>query len=218
MMKTLRRMTTTLFLTLPLLFASGPFALSAPVHDAAIDGNVDLVLSLIEADPSMLEIRNEIGASPLYYAASEGHLELTNKLIALGAEVTVATNDGLTPLHWAALRAHIEVCEVLLDNGSDVNARSTVQGNTPLHEVWNNGGSVDVALLLIERGAEIDAVEKWYGMSILHYAANKGLPELARALIERGADLTLRDRYGMTPSTHARDAATRAVFADHRAD
>ncbi len=218
MKSTFGRLATLSFLTFSTLLTCSTSLFSAPVHDAAIAGEIDEVISLIEHDPAMLEIRDEIGASPLYYAASEGHLELAGRLIERGAEVTVATSDGLTPLHWAALRGHLDVCRVLLENGSDVNARSLVQGNTPLHEVWNNGGSVEVAILLIEQGAEIDAVEKWYGMSILHYAASKGLTDLAAALIERGADLLLEDRYGMIPSTHARDAATRSLFAEHGAN
>jgi len=187
---------------------------AAPVHDAAREGNRELVFALIEKDPTMLEIRDEIGASPLWYAASHGHIELARELVAAGAEVTVATRDGLTPLHWAALRGFHEVCLLLLDNGADVNARSVVQDNTPLHEVWNNGGQPEIAALLISRGAEIDAVEKWYGMSPLHYAANKGLTDLAALLIEAGADLTLEDRWGRTPAEHASNSATRALFAE----
>jgi serine/threonine-protein phosphatase 6 regulatory ankyrin repeat subunit B len=160
----------------------------------------------------MLEIRDEIGASPLYYAAWEGHLDIVNTLIAMGAEVTVATTDGLTGLHWAALEGHLEVCRVLLDNGADVDARTKVQENTPLLEVWNGAGHPEVAQLLIERGADVDAIEKWYGMSILHYAANKGLPTLVRTLIDNGASETLKDNGGRIAAHHASNSATRAAF------
>ncbi len=191
---------------------------AAPVHDAAIAGDAETVFQLIEKDPTMLEIRDEIGASPLYYAASLGHLELARQLVARGAEVTVATTDGLTPLHWAAVRQFYEVSLLMLENGADVNARSTVQANTPLHEVWNNGGSPEIAALLIEWGAETDAVENWYGMTPLHYAAEKGLAELARVLIDHGADLAVTDRWGRTPGQLARDAATRSIFSAHSTD
>ena len=189
-------------------------AVGAQIHDAAQAGDRDLVFELVAKDPTMLEIRDEIGASPLWYAASLGHVELARELVAAGAEVTVATRDGLTPLHWAAVRGFYDVCLLMLDNGADVNARSVVQANTPLHEVWNNGGQPRIAELLISRGAQLDAVEKWYGMSPLHYAANKGLTELAAVLIEAGSDLTLEDRWGRTPADHASNAATRALFAE----
>lgn len=205
------RKTLALLALIPLLSTT---ASTAPVHDAALQGNRELVFALIAKDPTMLEIRDDIGASPLWYAASHGHIELARDLVAAGAEVTVATRDGLTPLHWAALRGFHDVCLLLLDNGADVNARSVVQANTPLHEVWNNGGQPEIAALLISRGAEIDAVEKWYGMSPLHYAANKGLTELAAVLIDAGADLALEDRWGRTPAQHASNSATRALFAE----
>lgn len=214
---TMRLLPTCLLLPALLTLAAAGL-LAAPVHDAARTGDHALVFTLIEKDPTMLEIRDEIGASPLWYAASYGHVTLAEALVEAGAEVTVATKDGLTPLHWAAVRGFTEVCRLLLDNGADVNARSVVQANTPLHEVWNNGGQPQIAALLIERGADLDAVENWYGMTPLHYAANKGLAELAGVLIDAGASLDVEDRFGRTPAEHARNAETRALFAARRAD
>lgn len=204
--------TTSFAAAIALLLLTTGIAAAAPAHDAARAGDGATLYGLIASDPTMLEIRDEIGASPLYYAAWEGHLDIVERLIAMGAEVTVATTDGLTGLHWAALEGHLEVCRALLDNGADVNARTIVQGNTPLLEVWNGGGHPEVAQLLIERGADVDAVEKWNGMSILHYAANKGLPTLVRTLIDNGASESLKDNGGRTAAQHASNSATRAAF------
>lgn len=193
------------------LFLISTSLLSAPVHEAAKDGNAEVVYDWIERYPTMLELRDEQGASPLYYAARHGHKDLVQGLIDRGAEATVATTDGLTPLHWAALEGYLEVCRILLDHGADVNARSLVQGNTPLHEVWN-GEHWQVAELLIERGAEVNAVEKWYGMTILHYAAVKGQATLAATLIAHGADISIEDRYGRTAAQSAATPAVAGVF------
>jgi serine/threonine-protein phosphatase 6 regulatory ankyrin repeat subunit B len=182
------------------------------IHDDAIRGDNEAVFSAIAKDPGLLEIRDQIGASPLYYAAWHGHTELVRGLIERGAEVTVATTDGLTPLHWAALGGHVEICRMLIDHGAVVNYRSIVQRNTPLHEVWNGGGSPEVARLLVQRGADVNATEDWYGMTPLHYAVVKNLPELAEALIESGADTRVADRSGRLPASYARTDRMRAIF------
>lgn len=196
---------------LVILSAAGPRAVGAPIHDAASAGDAATVYQLIRQYPTMLELRDKQGASPLYKAALNGRTDLVRGLIAMNAEVTVATTDGLTPLHWAALHGDLEICRMLLDAGADVNARSTVQANTPLHEVWS-GGHVEVAKLLIERGADINAVEKWYGMTILHYAADHRKPELVRTLLEAGADLTIPAENGRTAMDMAKDDESRAVL------
>lgn len=195
-----------------LLVAGGRAPLhSAPIHDAAATGDSATVFSLIEEYPTMLELRDQRGASPLYHAAWNGHAGLVQALIERGAEATVATSDGLTPLHGSALNGHLDVSRILLDNGADVNARSTVQRNTPLHVVWK-GGHAEIAALLIERGADINAVEKWYGMTPLHYAAEYGRVELIRTLLLGGADASVRDKSGRTAEELARSEEAAALF------
>lgn len=184
---------------------------SAPIHDAAAAGDAETVYRLIREYPTMLELRDERGGSPLYHAAWNGRAELVRGLIAIGAEVNVATTDGLTALHGGALNGYAEVCRALLERGADPNARSTVQGNTPLHIVWR-GGYAEIAAMLIEYGAEVNAVEKWYGMTPLHYAAVYGRAELAATLLARNADTEIRDGSGRTAAQLAATADVAALF------
>lgn len=204
-----------LIATAALLCTAGlaPSLYSAPIHDAAAAGDAETVYRLIEQYPTMLELRDEQGASPLYKAAWNGRTELVRGLIARGAEVNVATTNGLTPLHGGALNGYLEICRMLLDYGADPNARSTVQGNTPLHVVWQ-GGHAEVAALLIEHGADINAVEKWYGMTPLHYAAVHGKVDLATTLLAKGANTTMTDHTGRTAAQLSASLAVAALFED----
>ena len=45
-------------------------------------------------------------------------------LLAAGADVAAATDDGDTPLMFAALRGSAPLVELLCDAGADVNARN----------------------------------------------------------------------------------------------
>lgn len=202
----------------PLLFAllfccSGLAApvYSAPIHDAAAAGDAETVYRLIDQYPTMLELRNEQGASPLHQAAWHGRTELVRGLIARGAEVNVATTNGLTALHGGALNGYTEICRMLLDRGADPNARSTVQGNTPLHIVWQ-GGYAEIAALLIAHGADVNAVEKSYGMTPLHYAAVFGKTELATTLLTQGANAGIADNNGHTAAELSATAQIAALF------
>lgn len=47
------------------------------------------------------------GATPLYLACQEGHLEVVQYLVKdCGADPSIRANDGMTPLHAAAQMGH----------------------------------------------------------------------------------------------------------------
>ena len=204
---------TALFL---LFFSAFAITKAAPIHDAARDGDLTNLLAQIEAEPLMLELLDEIGASPLWVAAVNGHSDVVATLIDLGADPSSATIDGLTGLHWAALKGDVATCRTLLEGGADVNARSIVQQNTPLHEVWNGGGQPQVARLLVSYGADVNAVERFYGMTPLHYAASKNQPDVATVLLDAGASAAIEDNSGRTADAYAYNAAVRSAFESAR--
>ena len=68
---------------------------------------------------------------PLYAAASGGHREVVAALIAAGANVDKAMNDGFTPLLAAAENGHHEVVTALLAANATVDLAMN-DGRTPL--------------------------------------------------------------------------------------
>ena len=63
-------------------------------------------------------------------------------------------------------------------------------------------GHTEVAMALMERGADIDARDDDQ-RTPLHYACDKGLTKVAMALMERGADIDARDDDQRTPLHYA---------------
>lgn len=51
---------------------------------------------------------------------------------------------------------------------------------------------------LVETGVEIDGTD-YNGLTALFYAAEYGRVEMARKLLQKGADIEFRDSYGNTP-------------------
>jgi ankyrin repeat protein len=68
---------------------------------------------------------------------------------------------------------------------------------TALHHAATYG-LVDVALILVDAGSDVDAREQ-DGETPLHYAAWRSELEVAGLLIESGADLEIRNDWGRTP-------------------
>lgn len=74
----------------------------------------------------------------------------------------------------------------LLDHGFDPNRPNWI-GRTFLHRAAERG-DIEIARILLEYGADIDAVELESGGTPLAAAAREGQVEMVRFLIERGAD------------------------------
>lgn len=69
-------------------------------------------------------------------------------------------------------------------------------------------GALDIAKLLLARGAQIDAVND-AGNTALMFACARGHAATARFLVENGARLDHRNRFGLGPADWARWAINR---------
>jgi uncharacterized protein len=112
--------------------------------------------------------------------------------------------DGFTPLHLLAFfSGDIESARLLLDAGADPNA--TAANDTQLKPINSAAAAAanEVVTLLIQRGADVDAVQRG-GYTALHSAAANGNRALAQLLLDAGAAVTASDD-GRTPQDLARE-------------
>jgi ankyrin repeat protein len=137
-----------------IIFSLSGFAVAESLHDAAKEGDLAKVKSLI-TEGSDVNIADENGTTPLHFAADRGHIDVVELLISKGADVNAETKRGFTPLHWAAQQDHKDVVELLISKGADVNAE-TKRGFTPLHGAARTGDK-DLVELLISKGANVNA-------------------------------------------------------------
>ena len=133
----------------------------------------------------------------MHNAATYGHKEVVELLIAEGADVNGKGEGGGTPLHYAALGGHKEVAELLIAEGADVNAKADDEW-TPLSYAAGFGHK-EVAELLIAEGADVNAKDKNGGRTPLHNASDSGHKEIAALLITAGANLNAMDDNDRTP-------------------
>jgi ankyrin repeat protein len=104
-----------------------------------------------------------------------------------GAHVNVQVNEKFTPLHFAPVKRQLAVARVLLEYGVDVNAQDK-NDQTPLH--WAQGK--EFSPVLLERGADVDALDINKGRTPLHQASESGHLGATRVLLEHGVDVNSR--------------------------
>ena len=123
------------------------------IHEAAEDGNIEAVKQHIAAGTDV-NAKDKYGESPLLFAATFGHKEIAELLIANGADVNTKIDKiGMTPLHWAAWGGHTEVAELLIAKGAEVNAMGYEYGATPLDLAGLND-YVETKKLLVKHGGK----------------------------------------------------------------
>ena len=213
-----------------------------PLMGASLSGNPDAVDLLLSRGVNAKVISNDARATPLTYAATSGSLACVEKLLAAGAPLegpgmasivvnaassgnvklvefliakrqnlnaTLSTGDNA--LHVAARNGHAMMVAWLLDHGFKVDAVNKM-GMTALHYAGDQKAGVMAAKLLIDRGADVNAVsssDASFGVSgthhvafvrftPLHLAAACGNLSDVSLLLKSGADVNALDGKGQT--------------------
>ena len=121
-------------------------------------------------------------------------------LIAAGAGIEVADDDGTTPLMWAAYLSRAEVVAELLAAGARVDARDRY-GRTPLH-LASERSDVIVVRALLDAGSDVDAQDETGRTALMIAALVTQIPNL-EALIRGGAKPSAIDNQGQTSLDYA---------------
>jgi ankyrin repeat protein len=211
----------------PLLFAQAAAGRAAPLFDAIRKGDTSQVRALMTADPTLAGARNPDGATPALWAAYTRHPELApvvlagrepdffeacalgnrdraSALLARDAKlVNGYSGDGFTALGLAVFFGHEEIARQLVAAGADVNfpSRNAIRVY-PLHSAVESG-SLPLLNLLLDHGAQPDAVE-FLEATPLHSAAARGNREMVERLVKAGADPKRKTKDGKTAADLAR--------------
>ena len=118
------------------------------ILSAAENGKLDEVKSLLEQDPTLANVTDKEGYTPLHRACYGNHVEVVKYLLQNGANIAAKTEMQWEPLHSCCQWNNIECAQVLIAEGADVNAPSE-GGQTPLHIAASHGACYDVVQLLL---------------------------------------------------------------------
>ena len=142
-----------------------------------------------------IETLDEFGRSPLLKASSFGELAIVKMLVKAGAGVRVTDKDGATCLTLAAYFGFIETVRYLVGFPEvDVN-HAEKEGYTALHFAGQENHP-EVVEVLIDAGADVEAIEDELGCSPLLTASMSGGLDAVKVLIRAGADVRVADNEG----------------------
>jgi hypothetical protein len=156
------------------------------------NANEDELISMLaddaKKDPteSVAHKRDQDMWTPLHWAAQDGMLRLTVRLLGLGASANAADVCGATPLMIAAYNGHVGIVEALCNDRSTDVRQGNGFLNTACHYAAQRGQAACIEVL-VGRGALVDVADK-HGDSPLAWAARKGHLEAVHKLLELGAD------------------------------
>lgn len=194
-------------------------------------GHAEIVKLLLDRGAN-LQVQGQSGRPALNDAAENGHEEIVKLLLDEGADIETRDKCEWTPLMDAAWGLRVSTVRLLLARGANVAVKAKagcggINGEqTPLRVACYNG-STEIAALLIDKGAPIDATTLFDAVGAnklavvgflldkhaspdLHgdwrdqtetpiiVAASDGLTEMVNLLLDRGANIEARDKNGYT--------------------
>ncbi len=157
--------------------------------------NLEMVKFLLDRGAD-INFKNRDGETFLHKTDNK---EIAEFLISQGLNVNEKNNEGVTPLGAAGLKGNLEFMEVLVMNGSQVD--TSVLNDVISHSRYDR--NFDTDLLVVEfffkNGVQINAKDK-AGFTPLHYAvANEMNPNFLNILIQKKADLNIKNNEDDTP-------------------
>ncbi len=103
-------------------------------------------------------------------------------------------------LHQTVLSKNFDEVKKILENTSDIDLADKL-GRTPLHYVAFNG-DLKSAQLLLEKGADINALDNSKQWTPLFFAVFMKHQDMTNLLIKEGADQTIKDKFNRTADTY----------------
>lgn len=146
----------------------------------------EIVRTIVEAGANVKEVSAD-GDSPALAAAQDGSteaMEIIRILGKAGADLNVS-NAAYTPLSYAVEQSNTALVKTLLEAGADPNAK-TQGGRAPIHLASDNK---EILELLLKAKANPN-LEDGSGGTALIAAIENNKPDIAKVLLEAGADAT----------------------------
>lgn len=164
----------------------GPLATQGLLYQAVVSNQIESAKVLLRHGVDV-NAHDEPQGTALSYAALKGDLAFVNFLLEQGADPNIVRKGQPSPLVNAADQGRLEIVTALLDRGADVNGGQGAT-RTPLLVAIQKGHGRIVKTLL-DHGAPVNGRGD---ENLLFAAVWANQSDMAKLLLERGADVTIR--------------------------
>jgi ankyrin repeat protein len=152
---------------------------STILHQALQYNTVAMVQAILQARPDSLNMKDEVGRTPLHMAALGGSIPAMKALIKAGANLNATTDNGRTALHElaASKSPQKDIIELLLHHTKPQTlVKPDSRGNTPIHDAFRCDNQ-----WLVERLTQVYP-------STVHVRNRTGTSVLGQAVLQRKYD------------------------------
>ena len=156
-------------------------------------GNLAMLEHLLNRGADVNTRTTSNGVTLLHQACASKDVDRVRFLLAHGADVHAADNDGARPIHFLLQEKSDKrskaIAALLRERGAALDVFAQAQL-----------GQTEKVLAMLDEKPDLVRAQGRGGQTLLHIAAGRGDLELVKALLSRGADLELKNGWaGWTP-------------------
>lgn len=204
-----------------------------PLFEAVTHGDSDLVEKLL-ARGANINQKSRHGETALLHAVHNNRMPIVKRLLELKADVNIQNDHGSTALMIASWKNNDILVQELIRAGADLNIQNVDGNNALILAVNENAEAIAIVKKLIEAGADLNIenndgafaldialagnydsivkalldtnkIKQEHKDLILSAAAATGNVNIAKLLLEFGADVNNQNYDNHTPLWHARN-------------
>lgn len=173
----------------------------SPLHYACLRGRLSMVEKLIQAGPSMINLKDHDNFTPLIHSIVRNKIECVQLLLSQNAAINPSTDNDHIPLNLACQHGLTNIIRLLLEMGA--NLLPDAEGLYPQHLVARSSRDAQLLLVLKQHGADLNQRDKLYSWTPLFHAASEGQVQCLQLLLENGANAGALDEKGLTAAYYA---------------
>jgi ankyrin repeat protein len=197
-----------------------------PLHIACLYGRLDIVKMLLEKNPNLIQLTENLRQAPTPLALSLigselGNSEIAKFLLENGARLNIPDSCGNYPIHYAFLSDNVELIKFVLEKHPDEINRTATADASCLHLTILKD-SYKASEYIIQKFKEQINQKDSQGNTPLHIASKVNNTKFIELFLKYNADINITNNDGDTPlhllSKHDVEHSIMESFLKHGAD